>query len=243
MTLNSGCFSDNLKPMNDSLVEAVENYSPSRAVLDKLHRIKLIAVVGSSAAGKTSIIERALKASSDMRLVGGETSRSPRPGEKEDFEYRFKTKEQMLDTMRRGEYVQIELGKTGDLYSSRPEDYPIEGTGIIAIWSTAVPKFRQLFKNMYTVFIVPDSFDDWQQRFAERIKDTDDEEKAKRLAEAKQSYEFALNDHKVIFLLNDELDKAAERILQVAQGNQPDDEELARQTAAQHYKKLAALPL
>ncbi len=221
-----------------SLPEVVAEYQPSASVLRSLQNINLIAVVGASASGKTAIIELAAETIPDLHMVGNETSRARRPDEPEGLEYRFVSQEQMLASMQRGEYVQVALGKTGQLSATRLSDYPVEGTGLIAIWSSAVPTFRKLFPKLRTVFIVPDSFDRWMEWFSERSKDISEEEKAKRLSEAKISYQFALKDPDVIFILNDELERAVERIAQVGTGKVPDSQDRARQIAKNNYIRL-----
>ncbi len=65
-----------------------------------------------------------------------------------------------------------------------------------------------------------------------------DYERTRRLEEAKQSYKFALVDKQTRLVLNDRIPKAAARLLQVARGQAPDNEDQARLAAQVNYKHL-----
>ena len=140
-----------------------------------------------------------------------------------------------------GELVQVALGPNGDFYCTRADSYPEKGVGLLALVPAAVRGFRRLpIKKFHTAFIVPASYELWQSWLKKQAEASgwDEAKLAGRLAEAEQSYKFALADEQMRFVLNDDVGKAAERLRQVGLGQTPDDEAEARQTAEENYQKL-----
>jgi len=220
---------------DDELRYAVEHYKPSAEVLTAMAGVRLLTVVGPSAVGKTSIMEVAAQKSPLLGMVGGITSRPQREDEK-NSEYEFLARDAVIAGLQAGEYVQIAMMPTGDLYATRLSDYPKGKIGLMAVQAGVIPMFRQLFPDIKVVFIVPLSYEAWMQRFTQR--ELNDEDGVKRLKEAKTSLEFGVSDKNLHFILNDQIDKAAERLIQVTEAQPPDDEATAKQLVAQQYEKL-----
>lgn len=230
----------------ERLSELVKNYRPNEEVHKALGQIELAGTVGASASGKTSIMESAVKSKfkPPIQIVISDTSRPPRENERNGVEYHFWTKEQMLQGISYGRYVQVAISPGGEIYATRPESYPNNGVGTMAIYSHVLNIFRGLpFRRIYASFIVPSSFDSWQAWLSHQanVSSWTGEQFWTRLREAKQSYEFALADNQIKFILNDRIDSAAARLKQVARGETPDDEPLAKNTAHQNLKLLAKL--
>lgn len=220
---------------DDELQYAVEHYQPSDEVLNKLAGVRLLAVVGPSAVGKSSIIDASVKKSPLLQKVKDVTTRPPRQDQHED-EFTFLTKEKFLDDMQKQAFVQVALMPTGYLYATLPEGYPVGKVGIMAIQAGVIANFRRLLPGLKVTFIVPSSYEIWMEWF--KLRPSSEDGTVKRLQEAKSSLEFALSDQKVDFILNDEIDKATERLIQVAEGRQPDDGAQAKQLAAEQLTKL-----
>ncbi len=224
---------------DEKLKKLVDNYQPDEKTLASLQNIRLLAVVGPTGAGKTSLMHMITAADTTIKPIGGETSRHARQGET-TWEFNFVTKDKILKKLENRTLVQIAMTPNDDLYSSSPENYPDEGTGVMAILSSVIPFFRTLpFKKVISVFIVPANYKQWLKRLDER--NMSPHERQKRLEEACQSYGFALNDNQTKFILNDELAKAAQRLLQVIRGQTPDNEAQARTIASTNYAKLLKL--
>lgn len=227
--------------MNSKLAQRVASYKPNTRVLAAMRQIKILGTVGPSASGKTSVMKALLKLSSDFALIVDETTRAPRPGEKSGGEWLFRTVEEVLDDLKKGELVQVAIGPNGDLYCTRLSSYPAGKTGLIPLVPVAAEEFRRLpIGSFITTFIVPESYERWQQWFTRQaqVSAWDKAKKQQRLNEAKDSYKFALTDSKMHFVLNDEVEKAAQRLLQVAQGEELDNEAQAREIAEANYQKL-----
>jgi guanylate kinase len=188
-------------------------YQASPAALDRLRQVALAGVVGPSGAGKTTLVEAAVAQDPQLHLVISETSRLPRPGERDGVDYHFRSRKHMLQRIARREYAQLPPNITGDLYATAPENYTASGIAILAIWADAIPNFRILpFKTFHTVFITPPTFAAWQFRFGARNR------AAQRLAEARRSFAFGLHDPETVVLINDDIADATERFLHYMHG-------------------------
>lgn len=228
----------------DELRQMIQNYRPSEHVLAGMKDIRVFGTVGPSASGKTTLMARLAKKSSDFKFILDETSRPPRPAEVDGVDFLFRTRDAILSDLEKGELVQLALGPNGDLYSTRLSSFPNDAVGLIALVPLGVIEFRRLpIRSITTAFIVPASFEVWQQWLAKQAKvgSWTEEKMQSRLAEAKVSYKFALNDKAMRFVLNDDLGKATDRLEQAARGQTPDNEDMARQTAAQNYHNLLKL--
>lgn len=224
---------------DEDLKKLVENYRPSEDVLKAVKNVRLIAIVGPSAAGKTSIVKMAPASSRNLHIVGDVTCRPKRPGEIEGIEFVFHSKDQMIEDIKAGKYVQVVCSPSGDLYATRVDDFPQHGVGIMAVYANAIGSFRRLFAEVLPAFIVPYSFGAWLSRFNTRQMTPFD--RAKRLNEAVESFEFALSDPNTKFILNDDLDSAAGRIVQLTNKQKPDQEDRAKQIAKDVYQQIKDL--
>lgn len=229
---------------NDGLIKLVASYKPRRAVLDAMASIQVLATVGPSASGKTTIMKALVKDSPKVKFILDETSRKPRPNEVNGVDFLFRAKEEILEDLKNGELVQIAIGPNSDLYCTRLSSYPARVIGIIALVPPAVKEFQTLpIKSFQAAFIVPKSFEAWQQWLAKQAKigGWTDEKLQSRLAEAKLSYKFALADKDIRFVLNDDIDRTVSRLQQMLDGQKPSDGEQAKETAKQNYDHLLKL--
>lgn len=214
-------------------------YKPGPEALKAIGSVSLIMAVAPQGAGKTTVMNEAIGLS-DIQLVVGDTSRPPRPGEKHGVHNHHRDLADMLKDVRARKYVQIAI--TPDrttLYATKPEHYPSKSTGTKEVYAHAVEQFRALpFKAVYAAFIVRESFDDWLNSFNANTRGMPPEIRQHRWQEARQSYEFALADAQMRFVLNDRITAAAERFLQVAWGETPSDETAARKVAVENLARL-----
>ena len=185
------------------------NYRPAQRVLDRLRHVDFVAVVGPTAVGKTTIMKAAMEYHPELSMVVNNTSRKPRPGEREGIDYFFKSREAMEVAIKKGEYVQVAPTLFGDWYATAPEGYATNGVCMLAVVAKAIPVFRALpFKTMRTIFVLPPDWETWQTRLARHGFDA--EQLQRRMSEALQSLEFALKDTQIEFVINADLATAAE---------------------------------
>lgn len=186
-------------------------YQPNQDVLDQLAAIKLIAVVGPTGAGKSTIVKQA-----GIPFVVGDTTRLPRETEVQGRDYNFRTDfDAVLAEIKNGEYVQFVIERESELYGTKSSSYPMGGVCAISIMATALSDFRNLgFGVIQPVYVVPPSHTEWMHRIATH-KDKDLES---RLMEAKESLKIALNDQSYVFIMNDNLESAVATLKSIMGG-------------------------
>ena len=227
--------------MDSELKKLVESYQPSAETVQAMRQVRLVATVGPSATGKTTIMKALAAIQPSVHFVVGETSRAPRIGEQNGVDLSFRDIQDILDDLHAGRLTQVVTGPNGDLYCTRVENFPVGKICVFPLVPKGIIQFRALPLGFFkAAFIVPASFELWQTWLNNQAKISNwgPEKLQGRLAEAKASFEFALNDQRMNFVLNDKVEKAAARLYQVACGEDPADEQKARQTAVDNFAKL-----
>lgn len=192
-------------------------YQPRPEVLEWLKSVDFIAVVGPTAVGKSTLMMSATGQDPRLHLIPTQTSRAPRPGEINGLGIRFRPKQELLDRIAQHELVQVAPSLLGDIYATGPEDYPDDGFGLMAVLAEALDSFRALpFKSFKIVFIVPATWERWQQQI--QAHGFEPHRLAKRLQEAKTSFMFALQSTELTFIINDHIHQATHDLVAVAAG-------------------------
>jgi guanylate kinase len=105
---------------------------------------------------------------------------------------------------------------------------------VYAVVAEKIPQFRQLgFNETTTAFVTPPSFLEWMDRMDRHNVESD--QLAKRLEEARRSFNFALNDNQTHFVLNDNLSSAVHQTTMLMNG---EIDEAREQKAAQAAQKI-----
>jgi guanylate kinase len=192
-------------------------YQPAPRVLEYLHRVCFVAVVGVTGAGKSTLMKAALAREPKLHMVCNNTSRAPRPTDREDGEYRFVTREEMERRIAAREFVQVAPRVLPELYATAPEDYATTGIAMLPVLGVAVPDFRALpFKEVRSVYVVPPNYEAWQERVGRH--GFTPEQLRRRLREAESSLVFALEDELTKMVINEGLDTATEDFIVLALG-------------------------
>jgi len=208
------------------LPKLVAGYKPASDVIERIGQIKVLMLVGPSGVGKTTLVNNL-----GLKYVLSDNTRDPRPGELEGRDFFFRTDYDMVaEEIRRGRFVQVAVDSGGDLKATKASSYPNSGDVVMAIVADVVPIFRQLgFAATTTAFITPPSFGEWMQRM--QSHNLSQEQFRKRIDEAKRSFNFALADQAVHFILSDTVEAATNQLKQLVSG-QPDTEREAIARAA-----------
>jgi len=199
------------------------HYAASKASLEAIANKHFVAVVGPSAIGKSTIMNRVSNKHSDFKWVITRTTRPPRSNDVDGM-YRYIITDDDFDKLEKdiqhGELLQYAIDPTRDvLYGSYPEDYP--GVYNIGdVWASAVSDFQNLgFKSMTTIYLGADA-NDWDIGFRSRFT-PGDEVAIKRLAEAEQSLTWALDHHSELKWLKNtpqNIGETAKQFITLAQG-------------------------
>lgn len=214
------------------VAELQSSYKANESVMQQLAHIKLLAVVGPTGAGKSTVVRQ-----SGLPFVIGDTTRTPRDGEIQGRDYVFRTDlNNLLKEIENGDYVQFVVERGTEIYGTRVSSYPSNGSCTMSVMAAELPKMRKLgFASVVPVYIVPPSHTEWMHRIsAHRDKDLE-----ARLLEAKESLKVALSDSSYVFILNDNLDAAVDALRAVARGSINQTESArARSAASTLYEHL-----
>lgn len=219
-----------------TLVARVEallpTYKPNQDVLNQIGHVQLLAIVGPTGAGKSTITRQ-----SGLPYVVGDTTRTAREGEIHGRDYNFRTDfDAMLAEVERGEYVQLVVQRGSEIYGTKAASFPSSGACAMSVISSVVSSFKTLgFGAVKPIYVVPPNHTEWMRRIAtHRDKDLE-----ARLMEAKQSLFEALNDPAYVFILNDNLDSAVVTLRRIATGSiDPTSSARARSSANTLYEHL-----
>jgi len=204
------------------------SYKPNPSVVQQLAQVDMIAAVGPTGVGKTTIMEH-----SGLPFVVTDVTREPRKGEDNGVDYNFRNDyEQLMQEVENGEFVQYVIFQNGEFYGTKATSYPASGPCTMAIIASAVPTFYALgFRRMQPVYILPPTYDEWMKR----VKAHHDKDVPARMVEAKSSLEAGLADTRYHFIVNDDLLYATDIFKKLATGEQADHaaEQAARGVALQ----------
>lgn len=203
------------------------SYQASNEVKDRLSRVKLLAVVGPTGVGKTTLINNL-----ETPFVISDVTRDMRDGEKNNNNYRFRDDYfQILSEIKSGGFVQFVVSEEGDFYGTNIDAYPGVGWCSMAIFATAIPDFRKLgFAEVVPVYIMPPGYVEWMHRVGEQR----DHDLDARIKEAVISIKTALADGDYFFVLNDNVELAVKDLKAIMDGGENVDDHrsrLARETA------------
>lgn len=172
-----------------------KTYRPNDKVAEKLREKTLVMFVGPTASGKSFLINHIAKTDATFARVPVFTTREPReddePGMFRCIPHDDANVSKLLDKIKKGEVVQYAVHPTtGRIYGTEIDDFPGE-FNMLATPSDVVDHLRELpFKDTVVIGVTAEPAV-WMHRFNQRYS-VENEEKAKRLKEAKLSLEWLL---------------------------------------------------
>jgi guanylate kinase len=172
----------------------------------------LFIVSAPSGAGKTTLVERLVEQLPTLKMSRSYTSRRARDGEKDGVDYNFVSRERFEGMIAAGDFLEW-AEVFGNLYGTCADDteqFLNQGFDVVLVIDVqGARKVRALGIETTTVFVMPPSFKEREQRLRRRSKDTE-EAIQRRLAVARaEVVAFADYDYLVI---NDELTAAVDRL-------------------------------
>jgi guanylate kinase len=191
-------------------------YEPRQDVLDMMQSVPLIGVVGISGAGKTTLMRHAVHEVPGLFFAISDTSRAPRQDEVDGQDYYFRSREYMERQITARQYATVAPSAMDTLYATAPQEYVRDEQPMLAVLSSAMPSFEQVFPNMRTIAVLPPSFNIWRERLGTRTMTH--EQYQRRIVEAKQSLGYILESDNLSYVINDDLGIAMESFVQLIRG-------------------------
>lgn len=209
--------------------QALSNYHYSDAAKRVLADTKLVLLVGATASGRNTAINKLLK-TGRYHFIISDTTREPRENngvlEQDGVEYFFRTEQQMLDEIRKGEFLEAEIihGRQVSGISMR-ELQIARDEGKIAITDVDIGGIQNVLKlkpDTVAILLLPPSFEEWQRRISERGEMPADVYKS-RLETAERIFAAAIDEHSELLhlVLNQNIAQAVQSIDDLANGKRP----------------------
>ncbi len=187
------------------------------------NRGRLVVVSGPSGAGKTTIV-RGLRERTGMVFSVSATTRLPRPGEIDGVDYQFLDRDEFLEKVENGEFLEwAEYGSNlyGTLKSEVDEGIRNGETVLLEIEIKGARQIRALRPDALMVFVMPPSMDVLEERLRGRGDTADDQIRA-RLQIAKEEIDEAPNVFDLM-VVNDVVDEAVDEIVEALESEESDE--------------------
>lgn len=203
------------------------SYQPSGKTKRLVRATPKLFLVGIAGAGKDTIIRELIKTGEYQPIVS-HTTRQPRANngvmEREDVEYHFidlARAEAMIDA---GEYIEAKQ-YGGNIYGTTAAElqraYDNHKIAVTDIEVQGIEAYILLDPKTHAVFVLPPSFEIWQQRLIGRYgEQLNHEDLAKRMATALQELEHALHADYFSFVVNDDLPEAVTEVQRIVNGKE-----------------------
>lgn len=171
-------------------------------------RKSAVLLIGPTAVGKSSLLDRALEEFSQLCDIITFTTRSPRHGESEGHPYHFVNELQFKKLIEENFFVEWALVHTkmyGTPRNQLEDAWKRGQVVIIDIDVQGAKRFRAEFPDIKTIFVMPPNIDALRQRFRKRGI-TNEEDLANRLRSAEKEMTQARDFDLVI--VNDDFEVA-----------------------------------
>lgn len=165
-------------------------------------------VSGPSGVGKKAVIEEVIKKNPLIKQARSYTTRPPRPGERDQVDYDFTTREHFVDMVKAGQFLETNE-HFGHLYGTPVRYADTNDCVILEIDIQGARKVKHRHPATHSVFILPPSYDELERRLRSR-GGLSEEEMSARLARAIEELFHAYQyDY---WLVNDCLETAANHL-------------------------------
>ena len=170
----------------------------------------LFVVVAPSGAGKTSLVAALLGRQPEVKLSISYTTRAPRPGESDGREYHFVDRARFEAMIAAGEFLEW-ADVFGNLYGTNgPQTERLLSSGrdvVLVIDVQGAQQVRECGLAFVSIFVLPPSFSELEQRLRGRSKDSD--AAIQRRLDVASSEVSGYHDYDYV-IVNDDLDVAVD---------------------------------
>jgi guanylate kinase len=204
----------------------LKDYQMSERAKNALNGLKLILLVAPTSTGRNTVIKELLKQKGDeYYFIVSDTTRPPqiRDGklEQDRVNYFFRGEDEMLKDLQSGEFLEAaliheqqvsgisirELEKAKNLNKIAITDIEIQGTD----------KVIQTKPDAKAIFLLPPSFEEWQNRMSKRGR-MSPHELHNRLTSAAAEFEAAIKCRYYYYVIAEDIGQAASIIDRIARG-------------------------
>ncbi len=180
-------------------------------------RVKMLLVIGPTAVGKSSLLNRALSEFKSLRDVITYTTRDPRPGEQNELHYHFVSADKFKELEAQGFFLETATVHGRSYGTPRDQVEKASEQGLTVIMDVDVQgakKLMALYPEAVSVFIEPPDLDSLRHRFRKRgIIDEADLERRLQSAQLELSQ---AKDFKHV-LVNDDFDSTYESFRKIVE--------------------------
>ncbi|PSR27056.1 guanylate kinase [Sulfobacillus thermosulfidooxidans DSM 9293] len=130
----------------------------------------LFIFTGPSGAGKGSVMRALLQDDPTLHKVVTFTTRAPRQGEIDGFDYRFVSVQEFLQLVEQGQIFEYE-NVYRDHYYGSPRELFVEGRdGIMELDYKGRLKYQERLRRVVSIFLLPPSLEELKKRILSRSK-------------------------------------------------------------------------
>lgn len=193
----------------------------------------LFVVSAASGTGKTSLVKALLERVNNLHVSVSHTTRGQRPGELDGVHYHFSTKEDFLNLVNEGgfiEYAEVFGNYYGTAQATVKEQLAKGHDVLLEIDWQGAQQVRRLFPESKQIFILPPSQFDLRQRLSNRGTDSVDVIEHRLSCAVEDMQQYVNFDYVII---NDDFNKALHDLEAVIIANR-----LALHQQANRHKKL-----
>lgn len=216
------------------------HYQPSELAKEVLEAVRLVLLVGPTASGRNRLIEELVKTGNYYDIVS-DTTREKRtkdgiPIEEDGVEYWFRSEEEVLSGLRKGEYVEAAIIHNQQVSGPNVREFEAahreKKIAIMDIETIGAQTTHRLKPDTLIIFMIPPSFDIWMERLHMRGQ-MEPEELERRLISAKRELSSALESDIYRYVLNDTIEGTTAEVnrLVMEDSYDPFKEHLSRETA------------
>ncbi|SFH51299.1 guanylate kinase [Tindallia magadiensis] len=189
----------------------------------------LMVISGPSGTGKGTLVKHLLKRNNNIQLSVSATTRDPRPGEVDEVNYFFLTKDDFEKKLENGEF--LEHAEVYGNYYGTPKAFVEKqlkkgNNVLLEIDILGAMQIREKFEEAVFLFIIPPSLEELQRRIERRGTETPEQMSKRMNSSLEEIKELKKYDY---VILNDEVEKATTLIESII------DSELASVERSQHY--------
>ncbi|MGE8625205.1 guanylate kinase [Acinetobacter schindleri] len=197
----------------------------------------LFVVSAASGTGKTSLVKALLERVNNLHVSVSHTTRGQRPGELDGVHYHFSTKEDFLNLVNEGgfiEYAEVFGNYYGTAQATVKEQLAKGHDVLLEIDWQGAQQVRHLFPESKQIFILPPSQFDLRQRLSNRGTDSVDVIEHRLGCAVEDMQQYVNFDYVII---NDDFNKALHDLEAVIIANRL----VLHQQANRHEKLIQAL--